>query len=111
MLHWPDALRTFERAESSYYLNMSWSMEVQKILRCYLLRLLKDCKTVYSASIQYFVTKIQKANEIDLFVFERRFMRVQGTKLFYLEQQQLKKGLAVFSSEKIRGLQEMDKIK
>ena len=34
-----------------------------------------------------------------------------GTKLFYLEHQQLKKGLAVFSSKKIRRRQEMDKIK
>ena len=68
------------------------------------------------------MTRIQKADEIDLFEFEGRFVRVQGklekiqklgkgAKLFYLEHQQLKKGLAVFSSEKIRRRQEMDKIK
>ena len=87
-----------------------------------MLRLRKEGKTVYSGRNPYFVTRIQKADEIDLFEFEGRFVRVQGklkiiqklgngAKLFYLEHQQLKKGLAVYSSEKIRRRQEMDKIK
>ena len=53
--------------------------------------------------------KIQKADEIDLFDLEIEFLRERGklkkfqkqgkgAKLFYLEHQQLKKGLAVFSS-------------
>ena len=87
-----------------------------------MLRLRKESKTVYSARNPYFVRRIQKADGIDLFEFEGRFVRVKGklkkiqklgngAKLFYLEHQQLKKGLAVFSSEKIRWRQEMDKIK
>ena len=35
----------------------------------------------------------------------------RGSELFYLEHQQLKKGMAVFCSEKIRRRQKMKKIK
>ena len=87
-----------------------------------MLRLRKEGKNVYSARNPYFVTRIQKADEIDFFKFEGRFVRVQGklkkvqklgngAKLFYLEHQQLKKGLAVFNSEKIMRRKEMHKIK
>ena len=48
----------------------------KKTRRRYLLRLRKEGKTVYSARNTYFVTRIQKADEIDLFKFEVRFVRV-----------------------------------
>ena len=68
------------------------------------------------------MTRIQKADEIDLFKFGGRFVRVQVklkkiqqlgkvAKLFYLEHQQLKKGLPVISLGKHCKLQEENKIK
>ena len=121
---WPEGFRTYAMAEAHAFVKRLGIWKYKKTRRRYLLRLRKEGKTVYSARNPYFMTRIQKADEIDLFEFEGRFVGVQGklkkiqklgngAKLFYLEHQQLKKGLPVFNSEKIRRRQEqeMDKIK
>ena len=108
---WPEGFRTYAMAEAHAFVKHLGIWKYKKTRRRYLLRLRKEGKTVYSARNQYFVTRIQKAYEINLFEFEGRFVRVQGklekiqklgkvAKLIYLEHQQLKKGLPVISFEK-----------
>ena len=73
---WHEGFRTYAMAEAHTFENYLGIWKYKKTRRRYLLRLRKEGKTVYSARNTYFVTRIQKADEIDLFKFEVRFVRV-----------------------------------
>ena len=75
---WPEGFRTYAMAEAHASVKRLGIWKYKKTRRRYLLRLRKESKTVYSARNPYFVTRIQKADGIDLFEFEGRFVRVQG---------------------------------
>ena len=75
---WPERFRTYAMAEAHTFENYLGIWKYKKTRRRYLLRLRKEGKTVYSARNTYFVTRIQKADEIDLFKFEGLFLRVLG---------------------------------
>ncbi|MEC9460928.1 MAG: hypothetical protein VYD14_06940, partial [SAR324 cluster bacterium] len=94
----------------------------KKSRKRYLLRMRKEGKTVYSRKNPYFVSKIQKAQSINLSKFYGRFVRVRGkikkintlgkgAQLIYLYHQRMKKGLAVISFENQRKWLGLNKIR
>ena len=75
---WPDGFKTYALAEAYAFEKRLGIWSYRKSRKRYLLRLREEGKTVYSTSNPYFVSKIQKAEVIDLSKYNGRFVRVRA---------------------------------
>ena len=118
----PEDFKTYAKAEAFAFEKHLGIWSFRNSRKRYLLRLRKEGKTVYSGKNPYFVSKIQKAESIDLSKFNGRFVRVRGkikniktlrkgAKLFYLYHQRMKKGLPLITFENQRKWLGLDKIR
>jgi len=118
----PEDFKTYAKAEAYAFEKHLGIWSLRNSRKRYLLRMRKEGKTVYSRKNPYFVTKIQKAQSINLSKFNGRFVRVRGkikniktlgkgAKLIYLYHQRMKKGLPVISFENQRNWLGLNKIR
>jgi len=110
---WPADFKTYAKAEAHAFEKHLGIWSYRKSRKRYLLRMRKEGKTVYSLKNPYFVSKIKKADAIDLSKYNGRFVRVRGkikkiqqlrkgAKLIFLVHHRMKKGLPVISFENQR---------